>query len=301
MIHVNRGATSLGAFPEDQVREGIRTGRFIGTDLGWKEGMANWQPLSQFAEFAADLTGAPAGSAPPPQTATAPVTVPAPAGPTPSVVTPRSGLPWDERYSKGFFSAFIETLQTVLTRPGDAFTAMRREGGLGEPLIYALIGGSFGYLFYVLFLMFMPSLALFGGGNRHNALAGMFGVGAGAIIAIIFVPIGLTIVIFVAAAILHVCLMLVGGAKQAFETTFRVVCFSIGSTYPLMIVPFCGGAVAGVWNLILHCIGLARAHETDTGRAVFAVFLPVIVCCGLWIAVMMVFGGIGAMMQHSNQ
>jgi hypothetical protein len=210
-------------------------------------------------------------------------------------------LPWDQRHTKGFFSAFIETLQMVLTRPGEAFTAMSREGGFGEPLLYALIGGSFGYLFYMLFIFFMPSLAFMGAGNRHNALAGVFGMGAGLILAVIFVPIGLTILIFVASAILHVCLMIVGGAKQAFETTFRVVCFSIGSTYPLMIVPLCGGAVAAIWNLVLHCIGLARAHETDTGRAVLAVFLPMIVCCGLWIVCIMIFGGIGAMMQHSNQ
>ena len=300
MIHINRGATSLGALPEEQVREGIRSGRFVGTDLGWKEGMANWQPLSQFSEFASDFGASPGAAAAAPQTPTAPATIATTAGASAAGVAPRSGLPWDERFSKGFFSAFIETLQMVLTRPSDAFTAMRREGGLGEPLIYALIGGSFGYLFYILFLMFMPSLAFFGSGNRHNALAGMFGMGAGLVMAIIFIPIGLTIVIFIASAILHICLMIVGGAKQSFETTFRVVCFSIGSTYPLMIVPFCGGAVAAIWNLVLHCIGLARAHETDTGRAVLAVLLPLIVCCGAWVVCIMIFGGIGAMMQHSN-
>src|SRR5262249_23819204 len=166
MIHVNRGAQSLGAFPEEQVREGIRAGRFAGTDLGWKEGMPNWQPLSQFAEFAQDFPGAPQPSTPPAQ---APATVVPVVGPATTAVTPRSGLPWDQRHSKGFFSAFVETLQMVLTRPGDAFTAMSREGGLGEPLLYALIGGCFGYLFYMVFLFFMPSLAFMGGANRHNA------------------------------------------------------------------------------------------------------------------------------------
>src|SRR2546430_16472791 len=141
MIHVNRGATSLGVFPEEQVREGIRAGRFLPSDLGWCEGMASWQPLSQFTEFAADIAAAmsPSG-APPPQTPTAPAMIAPTAGTTSA---PRSGLPWDERHSKGLFSAFIETLQMVLSRPSDAFTAMRREGGLGEPLLYAMIGGSF--------------------------------------------------------------------------------------------------------------------------------------------------------------
>src|SRR5207244_11151821 len=136
------GATIMGGNPEQPVSEGIRAGRFVASDLGWREGTANWQPLSQFTEFADDIAAGLAASAPPPQqTPTAPAMIAPTAGTTSA---PRSGLPWDERHSKGLFSAFIETLQMVLSRPSDAFTAMRREGGLGEPLLYALIGGSFG-------------------------------------------------------------------------------------------------------------------------------------------------------------
>ena len=36
MIHVNRGATSLGVFSEEQIREGLRTGRFASSDIGWR-------------------------------------------------------------------------------------------------------------------------------------------------------------------------------------------------------------------------------------------------------------------------
>ena len=75
--------------------------------------------------------------------------------------------------------------------------------------------------------------------------------------------------------------MIVGGANQPFETTFRVFAFTQGSTGPLQIIPLCGGLIAGVWAIVCYCIGLARAHETDTGRAVLAVFLPLIVCCGV--------------------
>jgi hypothetical protein len=62
MIHVNRSGTSLGTFSEEDVRAGLRAGRFAPTDLGWREGMPQWQPLSQFAEFAADM---PAAGTPP--------------------------------------------------------------------------------------------------------------------------------------------------------------------------------------------------------------------------------------------
>jgi hypothetical protein len=263
MIHVNRGATSVGVFSEEEIREGLRTGRFAPSDIGWKEGMATWQPLSQFPELAG----------------TAPAVPPAQVGPatTSGFAAPRSGLPWDERQTRGLFNAFIETLQMVLIRPVAAFTAMKREGGLGEPLLYAIIGGTLGGVFGVIYNFALRSFTSIG--DRHGALAHLFG-GLGWIFLLVLTPLFVVIGMFVVSAILHVCLMIVGGAKQSFETTFRVVCFAEGSAGPLLIIPFCGGLITGIWKLVLYCIGLAHAHETDTGRVVIAVLLPLIVCCG---------------------
>jgi hypothetical protein len=289
MIHVNRGATSLGAFPEEQVREGLRTGRFLSSDLGWREGMASWQVLSQFPEFAADISAAQAAPSP---AVAATQTTPAVAGMAAGAPAPGSGLPWDQRREKGFFNAFIETLQMVLSRPGDAFNAMRREGGLGEPLLYAVIGGSFGFIACSIYNIVLQSLGFLT--ERSNPVLHLVGAGLGGILAIIFAPLFIVIIVFIYAAILHVCLMIVGGAKQAFETTFRVVCFTIGSVNPLQIIPLCGTLIAAIWGIVLYCIGLARAHETDTGRAVIAVLLPVIFCCCGGILLAMMFGMLGA-------
>jgi hypothetical protein len=272
MIHVNRDATSLGAFSEEDVREGLRTGRFLSTDLGWREGMAGWQPLSQFPELG--------GAAPPPQI-----------GAATEIAVPRSGLPWDERQTKGLFNAFVETLQMVLSKPVAAFTAMKREGGLGEPLLYAILGGTFGMAFAVIYNVVLRSLTPFG--NKQSALAHLFG-GLTWLVLLILTPLFVVVGMFIGSAILHVCLMIVGGAKQSFETTFRVVCFAEGSASPLLVIPFCGGLIAGIWKIILYCIGLARAHETDTGRAIIAVLLPVIVCCGGFLLIAMMFGALGA-------
>jgi hypothetical protein len=290
MIHVNRGATSLGAFPEEQVREGIRAGRFLSTDLGWREGMANWQPLSQFAEFAEDLAAAPkpSGAAPPPQTPTPSTAIAPVAGSTSTA--PRSGLPWDERHSKGLFSAFIETLQMVLTRPSEAYSAMQREGGFGEPILYALIGGCVGGFVSFLFSRGFQSFGLF----ANNRTPWTMGMGVSSVAFLIFLPFGIVIGLFIGAAIIHLCLMIVGGAKQTFETTFRVLAFAHGSTGPLQMIPICGGFIAAIWTLVLDCIGLARAHEIDTGRAVMAVLLPLIVCCGGGFLLLMMFGALGA-------
>jgi hypothetical protein len=274
MIHVTRGTTSLGAFSEEDVHEGLRTGRFFSTDLGWREGMASWQPLSQFVEFRE--------AAPPVQSGTTS---------SPGSVVPGSGLPWDQRQAKGLLNAFIETLQMVLSRPVDAFTAMKREGGLGEPLLYAIIGGTVGGVFAITYNFVLRSFTAFG--DRHGAFAHLF-AGVGWVFLLILTPLFVVIGMFIASAILHVCLMIVGGAKQSFETTFRVICFAEGSAGPLLVIPFCGGVISGIWKIVLYCIGLARAHETDTGRAVIAVLLPLIVCCGGLLLIVMMFGALGA-------
>ncbi len=278
MIHVNRGATSLGAFSEEEVREGLRTGRFVPTDIGWREGMANWQPLSQFPELGAAATAAPVAQIG--------------ASATSEAAAPRSGLPWEHRQERGFFNAFVETLVMVLTKPGEAFAVMKREGGLGEPLIYALIGGCLGGIVSLLFSLGLQSVGFFA--DRHDTFAAMTGMGVGSIAFIILVPLFIVIGLFIGSAIIHLCLMIVGGANHSFETTFRVLAFSQGSAGPLQIIPLCGGLIAGVWGLVCNCIGLAHAHETDTGRAVLAVFLPLIVCCGGGLLIAFMFGAMGA-------
>lgn len=267
-IQVNRGETKLGLFSEEEIREGLNSGRFLPTDLYWQEGMPTWLPLAQF---------------------------PGSAGAAAAVVVAPGGLPWDRRQELGFFPAFFETLKLVLLKPTAAFTSMRPEGGMGEPLIYAVFGGSVGFIFYFLFSIFLSSFGLM---SDRNALAGVLGLGIGSIFILIFIPVFLALGLFIGAGIIHLCLLLVGGARRSFETTFRVLCFALGSTYPLMIVPICGGAIAGVWALVLEIIGLSRAHETTMGKSALAVFLPVIACCGLGLLFGVMFGTMGALFGH---
>lgn len=50
-IHIGRNGQPLGIFNEEQVRDGIARGSFLGTDLAWQEGMDDWKPLSSFPIF----------------------------------------------------------------------------------------------------------------------------------------------------------------------------------------------------------------------------------------------------------
>src|SRR5262249_23144750 len=272
------GTTSLGVFSEQEIREGLSAGRFAPTDIGWQEGMATWQPLSQFPEFG----GIAASAVPPVQPG---------AASTSTTVAGRTGLPWEHRQERGFSNAYTEARTMLFPRPAEAFSVMKREGGLGEPLIYALIGGCVGGIVSALFSLAFQSIGLFA--DKNNSLAAMTGMGIG-FGTVIFVTLLIVIVLFFLIGLVHLCLMLFGGANQSFETTFRVFAFTQGSAGPLQIVPLCGGLISFVWALVCNCIGLARAQETDTGRAVLAVFSPLILCCGGGLLIAFMFGAMGA-------
>jgi hypothetical protein len=127
---------------------------------------------------------------------------------------------------------------------------MRREGGLGEPLIYALIGGCVGAVVSFLFSLGLHSIGLFS--DRQNALVTMAGMGIGSVAFIILLPLLVIIGLFIGSAIVHLCLMIVGGANQPFETTFRVLAFCQGSTVPLEMVRIFGELISGVLSLVLN-------------------------------------------------
>ncbi|PYK31173.1 MAG: hypothetical protein DME57_04700 [Verrucomicrobia bacterium] len=304
MIHVNRGATSLGAFAEEQVREGIRSGRFAATDLGWKEGMANWQPLSQFAEFAADFSASSQPGAPTPQTPGAQPATIAPIGSTTAPAGARSGLPWEHRDSIGLGNAFVQTVSMILTRPTEAFTIMRTEGGLGDALLFGVIGGSIGVIIWTLLSALIHSLGLAAALSQRNALDSMLGASVGGvmlIVRLILAPIFIAIGLFVWSALVHVFLMMTGGANKTYETSFRALSFAYGATALFAIVPCCGGLIALIWGLIVDCIAISRSHETDITRAVLAVLLPIVICCGGIVIVALMFGvGLGALMQQNG-
>jgi hypothetical protein len=107
----------------------------------------------------------------------------------------------------------------------------------------------------------------------------------GFFVQVVLAPVGLVIGLFLAAGIFHVMLLILGGAREEFEATFRVVSFS-QATAILMVLPFCGGLVAWVWSLVLYILGLATVHGITGGKAAAAVLLPLLLlccCCGLLI------------------
>lgn len=218
-----------------------------------------------------------------------------------------SGIPWERRDEIGLVAALIETTKQVLTGPTDFFRRMPVTGGLGSPLLYAVIIGYLGILVSAVYSsVFMlvggASSGAFGSFGDRPEVARMveaFSGWGGIIGQVIFGPFGIVIALFISTAITHVMLMLLDGASQGFEATFRVRSYASAASV-LAIVPICGGLIAAIWSLVICIIGLAEAQRIPVWKAALAVFLPIILCCCCCSAGLgMFFGSIASMVnQH---
>ena len=49
--YYSKNATQLGPVSEAELRAKLASGEIVGTDMAWREGMANWMPISELAEL----------------------------------------------------------------------------------------------------------------------------------------------------------------------------------------------------------------------------------------------------------
>ncbi len=209
-------------------------------------------------------------------------------GSVPVLAGDRTGPPWEHRAELGFFPSAWGTIQGVLTKPSETFGTMKREGGLSSPLLFYVIFGSIGMITALLYqyLTTRATGAAAPPAGSFEALVASWMAPPRIYIIALVVPVFISLNGFLGAGLTHLSLMIFGGAKQPYETTFRVHAFAHGSSTFLSVIPVCGGLVGAIWGIVATCIGIAKAHEISTGRAVLAVLAPLLICC--------VFGFFGA-------
>jgi hypothetical protein len=211
----------------------------------------------------------------------------------------RTGPPWENKERLGFFTAIWETIKGVLINPTQTFAEMRTEGGIGTPILYAIILGSIGGIIGIIWQGLMSTMSFMVTQEIAKYAANVVYL----VLMAIFMPLIVAVGLFISSGIVHVCLIIVGGANKGFETTFRVFAYTNGSVALFQIIPFCGGIVGGIWGLVCNIIGLKEAHETTTGKAVLAILLPAIFfifCCGgaILLIVILGIGGTGALHKY---
>jgi len=183
----------------------------------------------------------------------------------------------------------------VLLEPGAFFRAMPVAGGIASPLLYGVVIGWIGLAaaaFYQAIFRSVVGSSWGALGDRPEiaAVLGWVESWAGFVAQVVFGGVFVVIGLFVAAGILHLMLLLLGGARRGFEATFRVVSFS-QATSVLFLLPFCGQAIGAVWCLVLYVLGLAQAHQIGHGKAAAAVLLPLLVVCCCCAGLAFLFAG----------
>ncbi len=188
--------------------------------------------------------------------------------------------------------ALWETWKQVMTNPVAFFKRVPKQGNFVLPMYYGVICQSIAIILmwaYQAGFQSIPTLldysAAFGGYWPWTAHDMTLSSTAIFFMALLLVaPVFALVGISFTSALYHVALKVFGGAHQGFEATFRVVNYS-ASAQVLSILPIVGTVIAGVWSLVLTIIGLQKVHQTTYARAILAVLLPVLVCCGFMILV----------------
>jgi len=294
-IFISRQQEQLGQFSEEDVKAGLQSGRFLPDDLAWREGMAEWQPLSSLG-----LAGAPRAATP-----LAHPGIPHPGvGQVLAPVPLTEGLPWERATASGWLVPWWETTRDALFAPVSAFSAMKVEGGYGKPLTYLMICSFISALVYALCQVAVQAVMASSGSGEAMSVSFMgllcavpVAIGAGLLMA----AIGAVITAFVGGAITHGCLILFSAAGSGFEGTVRAICYATGAVNALQIVPILGWIAAIFWGPIVYVIALKEAHKTEYWRVICASLIPVLLCCGCLVGIGMAFAGSMPQIMESLQ
>lgn len=275
VIHIARDRKALGQFSQEEVAEGLKSGRFFPTDLGWQEPMEAWKPLSEFDFSLVE-------PAPSLQLEEAPV--PPPALPEPA---------WERREEIGYFKAGLGTIRQIVFTPAGTFRNLARTGGLLGPLMFCysanVVCYLIGFLFAIGWLFLLPKQAM----EFYQAKSA-----SGFLQQQVFLmPILLMFYLvlpFLMSGAYHLALMLVAKTHGNYEITYRVNCYVSGGLAllgALPVPPFSSAYVvyALVFVAILvtyMTIALREAHGTTTAVALICTIVPPLFlsCCCIFAA-----------------
>ena len=196
------------------------------------------------------------------------------------------GLPWETQPKS--MQTLWETTKLFYSTPSAAFRKMRKTGDLMTPLLFAMIWTTAGAVVAAIFNGILQALmmALFsrqGGlqGGDATLVVGVIQIAMGIGMALVQGTVGVLIAAFVTGGIYHLLLMMVQGARAPYETSCRVVAYSMGASALLLFIPILGGFPQAVVAIVFSILGLREAHQTTGMKASFAVLMPMVLCCGL--------------------
>ena len=183
----------------------------------------------------------------------------------------RHGSPWENRSNLGLWQGIYQTLKAVLFSPEKLFRTLTYKGGIKEPLAFGLLVACLGSMigFFWEFLILSGGLV-----SLAYPLFGRLTAALIFLLVIVIIPVLVTLAMFIYSGILHLLLRILRAGQNGFEGTFRVVSYSQAAQV-WALIPFFGGLIAGIWQLIVQIIGLREIHETSYARVIIAFVIPV--------------------------
>jgi hypothetical protein len=185
--------------------------------------------------------------------------------------------PFEDRDAYGgFFPALLQTWVGACFRPTEFFESVGNSQDLTPALLFGVLVGWISVVVGAAWsLVFQARLVPI---MRQEEIAGLLAGGVAGLACVgLFSWLPVLLGILISGVIVHLFLMLFGGANQGLTMTLRVISYAYAPQI-FAVVPFVGWCIASIWMLVLEIIGLAAAHRTDTWRAALAVLAPVILC-----------------------
>ena len=290
MIHINRNRENLGKFTDQEVADGLKSGRFLPTDLAWQEPMPSWQPLSSFTDL----------PEPTPEGEQAVLVASAPLESSGNIE------PAWERETGFSLGAGIQTVKQVFSAPTATFQKIGTASGILRSFFYflffSMLGSVCAFFYDFIAVSINPNILLERLGEfaplRSQIEQLMSSMGTQDAITTIFVS--STVIqfffllagIFISSFTAHFFLMVSGAAEKNFQSTFKAIAYSSGSGFVLQIVPLIGVPLSWIAFLVLGLIALKEVHQTSYWRVALSILIMLSLCCG---AVLVLGLGLGAL------
>jgi len=185
-----------------------------------------------------------------------------------------AAFPWPPGPRVSALDALGETIRQSLLEPTRFFRALPVQSPLGPALVYyvllAVAGAGIMLFWGSVFALFVEP------GSLPGALLGVGDGDFGARLAeFLFSPLASLIGLGIGTLVVHLALVIFGGARNGLGATLRALAYTAASQL-FVILPGIGIFVAMGWWLALAVIGLREVHGTTTGRAVAAILAPIV-------------------------
>ncbi|MEI6793784.1 MAG: GYF domain-containing protein [Verrucomicrobiota bacterium] len=265
-IHVARNSAQLGIFAPEEIVAGLQSGRFLASDLAWRDGMAAWTPLGDWSEFRG------VGVPPPPPSSASPFGAKDEA----SLAMPS----WEREPS---FSSYVATIKEVALDPVRTFANLR-DGGYARPIAFSywslLPAWILGSLLYGGLIFFMMSVGQGASLPKDPAMQWLSGTTPMAAAVIISGFLGVIFVLtpllqFLGAAFTHL-LLLPWRPSGSYAQTYRANAYASAAFMPFVFIP-CLNYIAAPWQMVALIIAHSQVHRIAWWKVVIS--LVVIPCC----------------------